>query len=34
MKKPVIFDDRNCYSLEEAKEAGVEYYSIGRPDVK
>jgi UDPglucose 6-dehydrogenase len=34
MKKPVIFDGRNCYSLEEAKEAGVEYYSIGRPDVK
>jgi UDPglucose 6-dehydrogenase len=34
MKKPVIFDGRNCYSLEEAKEAGVEYYSIGRPGVK
>jgi UDPglucose 6-dehydrogenase len=34
MKKPVIFDGRNCYSLEEAEEAGVEYYSIGRPNVK
>jgi UDPglucose 6-dehydrogenase len=34
MKKAVIFDGRNCYSLEEAEEAGVEYYSIGRPDVK
>ncbi len=34
MNNPVIFDGRNCYSLEEAKESGVEYYSIGRPIVK
>lgn len=34
MNNPVIFDGRNCYSLEEAEEAGVEYHSIGRPIVK
>lgn len=34
MNKPIIFDGRNCYSLEDAKAAGVEYYSIGRPIVK
>lgn len=34
MNKPVIFDGRNCYRLEEAEEAEVEYYSIGRPVVK
>ncbi|MFT8316338.1 MAG: UDP-glucose/GDP-mannose dehydrogenase family protein [Clostridium sp.] len=34
MKKPVIFDGRNCYSLEEAEKAEVEYYSIGRPAVR
>jgi uncharacterized protein YqgV (UPF0045/DUF77 family) len=33
MKNPVIFDGRNCYSLDEAEEAGVEYYSIGRRSV-
>ncbi|RXI98378.1 UDP-glucose/GDP-mannose dehydrogenase family protein [Anaerobacillus alkaliphilus] len=31
MKKAVIFDGRNCYSLPEAERAGVEYYSVGRP---
>ncbi|MDG4657187.1 UDP-glucose/GDP-mannose dehydrogenase family protein [Ectobacillus antri] len=30
MKTPRIFDGRNVYSLQEALEAGVEYYSIGR----
>lgn len=34
MKKPIIFDGRNCYKLKDAEEAGVEYYSIGRPVVK
>lgn len=34
MKAPIIFDGRNCYSLEEAEEAGVEYYSIGRRGVR
>ena len=31
MKSPVIFDGRNCFTLEEAEESGVEYHSIGRP---
>ncbi|WP_433744992.1 UDP-glucose dehydrogenase family protein [Falsibacillus pallidus] len=30
MKEPILFDGRNCYSLPEAAEAGVEYHSIGR----
>ncbi len=34
MKSVVIFDGRNCYELEEAEEAGVDYYSIGRREVK
>lgn len=33
MKNPVIFDGRNCYSLEEAKGAKVDYYSVGREEV-
>ncbi|MDR0880545.1 MAG: UDP-glucose/GDP-mannose dehydrogenase family protein [Clostridioides sp.] len=30
MKKPLVLDGRNCYSLDEMKNAGIEYYSIGR----
>lgn len=30
MKTPLVYDGRNIYSLEEMKEAGIEYYSIGR----
>lgn len=30
MKNALIFDGRNCYKPNEAKEAGLEYYSIGR----
>lgn len=30
MKTPLVYDGRNIYSLEEMKDAGVEYYSIGR----
>lgn len=30
MKTPVIFDGRNCYSLEEVRSLSIEYYSIGR----
>ncbi|SHK16920.1 UDPglucose 6-dehydrogenase [Clostridium cavendishii DSM 21758] len=30
MKKAIIFDGRNCYKLEEAISANVEYHSIGR----
>ncbi|MCA1055241.1 UDP-glucose/GDP-mannose dehydrogenase family protein [Rossellomorea aquimaris] len=33
MKHPVVFDGRNCFSLDEAREAEVEYHSIGRPSV-
>ncbi|MDR1773792.1 MAG: UDP-glucose/GDP-mannose dehydrogenase family protein [Clostridioides sp.] len=30
MKRPLIFDGRNCYDLVEAKNEGLEYYSLGR----
>ena len=30
MKKPIIFDGRNIYDPKEMKEAGFEYYGIGR----
>ena len=30
MKTPVIYDGRNIYSVKSMKEAGIEYYSIGR----
>lgn len=30
MKIPLVYDGRNIYSVEEMKDAGVEYYSIGR----
>ncbi|MEI2463278.1 UDP-glucose dehydrogenase family protein [Niallia taxi] len=33
MKTPFIYDGRNCYSLNEAKKAGINYLSIGRPNV-
>ncbi len=33
MKQPLIFDGRNLYDLETVREAGMEYYSIGRPPV-
>ncbi|RYM06514.1 UDP-glucose/GDP-mannose dehydrogenase family protein [Sporolactobacillus sp. THM7-7] len=32
MKKPIVFDGRNCYTLTAACDAEIEYYSIGRPD--
>jgi UDPglucose 6-dehydrogenase len=34
LKEPVIFDGRNIYSLDAAKEAGVYYESVGRPIVR
>ena len=34
MKKPVIMDGRNCYKIEEVKERKVNYYSVGRKDIK
>jgi UDPglucose 6-dehydrogenase len=30
MLKPVIYDGRNIYKTTDMKNAGVEYYSIGR----
>ncbi len=30
MKTPLVYDGRNIYKTEEMKNAGVEYYSIGR----
>lgn len=34
MMTPLIFDGRNLYNIKEMKEAGVEYYSIGRPCIR
>lgn len=30
MKRPLVFDGRNCYDIEEMKNEKIEYYSIGR----
>ena len=30
MKTPLVYDGRNIYEKEEMKNAGVEYYSVGR----
>lgn len=30
MKTPLVYDGRNMYNIEEMRNAGVEYYSIGR----
>ena len=34
MKSPVVFDGRNLYDLKRAKDAGLIYYSVGRPTVE
>ena len=34
MRTPLVYDGRNIYSLDDMNEAGVEYYSIGRPFIK
>jgi len=34
MKEPVIFDGRNLYDLDEAREAGLTYFSVGRNEVR
>lgn len=33
MSKPLIFDGRNLYDLDKAREANITYISIGRPEV-
>jgi UDPglucose 6-dehydrogenase len=33
LRKPVIFDGRNLYERDVVKNAGIEYYSIGRAPV-
>ena len=33
LKEPVIFDGRNLYDLERIQNAGIQYYSIGRPNI-
>jgi len=33
MAKPVIFDGRNLYAIEQMEQEGFTYYSIGRKDV-
>ncbi|CAM3248219.1 UDP-glucose dehydrogenase family protein [Sporolactobacillus spathodeae] len=32
MKHAIVFDGRNCYSPNEMRRAGIDYYSIGRPN--
>jgi UDPglucose 6-dehydrogenase len=34
MKTPLVYDGRNIYEIEEMKKNKVEYYSIGRAEVK
>lgn len=34
MKAPFVYDGRNCFPLEEARKASINYFSIGRPEVK
>lgn len=33
MRIPLVYDGRNIYNLKKMKEAGVEYYSVGRQGV-
>ena len=33
MRTPLVYDGRNIYSVEDMKNAGVEYYSVGRKAV-
>ena len=33
MRTPLVYDGRNIYPVDEMKEAGVEYHSIGRMPV-
>ncbi|RFU62255.1 UDP-glucose/GDP-mannose dehydrogenase family protein [Peribacillus saganii] len=33
-EQPVLFDGRNCYSLEEVQKFNIEYHSVGREAVR
>lgn len=33
MKQPIVFDGRNCYSLNEVQNYPIEYHSIGRKPI-
>ncbi len=33
MRTSLVYDGRNIYNIEDMHDAGVEYYSIGRPNV-
>lgn len=33
MRKPILFDGRNCFTLEDAENHGIQYYSIGRKSI-
>jgi UDPglucose 6-dehydrogenase len=34
MRTPLVYDGRNIYSVDEMKQAGVEYHSIGRKTIE
>lgn len=34
MRTPLVYDGRNIYDVDDMRDAGVEYYSIGRPFAK
>ncbi|MBP3041415.1 UDP-glucose/GDP-mannose dehydrogenase family protein [Bacillaceae bacterium Marseille-Q3522] len=34
MKTPFVYDGRNCFAIEVARKAGINYQSIGRPEVR
>jgi len=34
LRRPVIVDGRNLYTVERMQELGFQYYSIGRPDAR
>ena len=34
MKSPLIFDGRNCLNRDVMREAGLQYYPMGRPAVE
>lgn len=34
MKRPAMFDGRNCFKLSAVESAGIDYVSVGRPAVR